>query len=124
MGNTPTILCPRCKESEESHPHFIFHCKLSQNTLNFIKRLINQNYEFQSPFKISIKDILMDLSYKTHEDIRLEILSIFIKFLLDTPLSVEGKLFMKTDITKLMKLTIIKEISFQDLKPSGIKQWN
>ena len=43
MRNTPTTLCPRCKESEESHPHFIFHCKLSQNTLNFINRLINQN---------------------------------------------------------------------------------
>ena len=24
MGNTPTTLCPRCKEREESHPHFIF----------------------------------------------------------------------------------------------------
>ena len=39
----------------------------------------------------------MGLSYKTHEDVRLEILSIFIKSLLDTSLFVEGKLFMKTD---------------------------
>ena len=22
MGNAPNILCPRCKEQEESHPHF------------------------------------------------------------------------------------------------------
>ena len=57
MGNTPTTLCPRCKESEESHPHFIFHCKLFQTTLNFINKLINHNYKFQSPFKIGIKDI-------------------------------------------------------------------
>ena len=34
MGNTPTTQCPRCKEREESHPHFIFHCKLSQTTLS------------------------------------------------------------------------------------------
>ena len=59
IGNTPTILCPRCKESEKSHPHFIFHWKLSQNTLNLINRLINQNYKFQSPFKICINDILI-----------------------------------------------------------------
>ena len=30
MGNIPNALCHRCNEAEESHPHFIFHCKLSQ----------------------------------------------------------------------------------------------
>ena len=79
MGNTPTILCPRCKESDESHLHFIFHCKLSQNTLNFINRLINENSKFQSPFKVSIKDILMGLFYKIHDDVRLEISPILIE---------------------------------------------
>lgn len=43
MGNTVIILCPRCKERSESYPHFIFHCKLSQITLNFISELINGN---------------------------------------------------------------------------------
>ena len=82
MRNTHTILCPRCKESEESRPHSIFHCKLSQNTLNFVNRLINQNYKFQSPFQISIKDILMGLFYKTFEDVRLEIYPILIEVFL------------------------------------------
>ena len=75
MGNTLTTLCPRCKEREESHPHFIFRCKLSQITLYFINELINNhNYKFQSPFKKGIKDILMGLSCNTLEDIKLEIL--------------------------------------------------
>ena len=82
MGNTPTILCPRCRENEESHPHFIFHCQLLQTTLNFINRLINENYQFQTPYQISITDILMNLSYKTYEDVRLEILPTLIKVFL------------------------------------------
>ena len=73
MGNTPSALCPRCNESEESHPHFIFHCKLSQTTLKFINRLINRNYKFQSPYKINITDVLMGSFDKTHEDEKLEI---------------------------------------------------
>ena len=82
MGNTPTTLCPRCKEREESHPHFVFHCKLSQTTLNFINKLINHNYKFQSPFKIGIKDILMGLCCSTHEDIKLQILPILVEVFL------------------------------------------
>ena len=74
MGNTPTTLCPRCKEREEPHPHFIFHCKLSQTTLNLINELINLNYNFQSPFKICVKDILMGTSSHTHDGVKLEIL--------------------------------------------------
>ena len=73
MGNTLNALCPRCNESEESHPHFIFHCKLSQTTLTFINRLINRNYKFQSPYKINITDVLMASFDRTHEDIKLEI---------------------------------------------------
>ena len=127
MGNTPTNRCPRCKESEESHPHFIFHCKLSQTTLNFINRLINQNYKFQSPFQIGITDILMGLSYKTYEDVRLEILPILIEVFLRHLSFYRRKAFYEDGYntpTKLMNLTTIKEILFQDLKPSKIKQWN
>ena len=78
MGNTPTTLCPRCKEREESHPHFIFHCKLSQTTLSqlHLSHLIsiNLNYNFQFPFKICVKDILMGTSCHTHDGVKLEIL--------------------------------------------------
>ena len=55
MGNSSTPICPRCKEYDETHPHFLFRCKLSQTTLNFINELINLNYTLQSPFRISIK---------------------------------------------------------------------
>ena len=79
MGNTPNALYPRCNESEESHPHFIFHCKLSQTTLTFINRLINRNYKFQSPYKINITDVLMASFDRTHEDIKLEIFPILIE---------------------------------------------
>ena len=72
IGNTPTTLCPRCKEGEESHRHFIFHCKLSQTTLNFINELINRNYNFQSPFRICIKDVLMRTSCHTHDGVKLK----------------------------------------------------
>ena len=74
MGNTPTTLCPRCKESDESHPHFILHCKLSQTPLNFINEPINHTYNFQSLFKICIKGILMGTSCHTHDSVKLEIL--------------------------------------------------
>ena len=37
MGNAPNILCPRCKEQKESKPYFyIFFCKLSKITLDFV----------------------------------------------------------------------------------------
>ena len=46
MGNNPNSLCPRCKEREESHLHFIFRYRLSQTILAFINKLINLNYTF------------------------------------------------------------------------------
>ena len=49
MGNSPTTLCPRCKECYETHPLFLFHCKLSQTTLNFINELMNLNYTLFNP---------------------------------------------------------------------------
>ena len=51
MGNNPNSLCRRCKEREESHPRFIFHCRLSQATLDYINKLINLNYTFRTPLE-------------------------------------------------------------------------
>ena len=43
IGNAPNILCPRCKEQDESHPpspllssllHFTFYCKISEINLD------------------------------------------------------------------------------------------
>ena len=59
MGNTPNTLDPRCMEQVESHPHFIFYCKLSKVTLDYISEPINLNYSFNLPFKFSLKTIEM-----------------------------------------------------------------
>ena len=59
MGNTPNILHPRCMEQDESHPHFIFYCKLSKVTEDCISELIKLNYSFDLPFKFSLKTIKM-----------------------------------------------------------------
>ena len=50
MGNAPNILCPRCKEREESHLHFIFCCNMSKTTLDFIYEPIHLNYSFNILF--------------------------------------------------------------------------
>ena len=50
-GNAPNILCPRCKEQNESQPYFIFYCKHSRITPDFISELINLKYAFNIPFK-------------------------------------------------------------------------
>ena len=55
MGKTPNILHPRRMEQVESQPHFIFYCKLSKVTLDNISELINLNYSFNLPFKVSLK---------------------------------------------------------------------
>ena len=62
--------------------YLIFHCRLSQITLDFISKLINLNYTFRTPFKISIKDILMTTSFHIHNGIRLEILQTLIEVFL------------------------------------------
>ena len=58
--HAPDTLCPRCKEREGSQPHFIFYCKLSKTTPDFISELIHLNYYFNIPFKISLKAIIND----------------------------------------------------------------
>ena len=57
MGNTPNILHLRHMEQVESHPHFIFYCKLSKVTLDCISELIKINYFFNLPFRFSLKTI-------------------------------------------------------------------
>ena len=103
IGNTPKSLCIRCNESEESHPHFIFHCKLSQITLNFI-RLISLNYKFQSHYQIHITDILMVLYHKTHEDVRLEILPTLIEVFLRRLSFCRRKAFYEDGYNKINEL--------------------
>ena len=61
MGNEPYILCPRCKEQEESQPYFIFYCKL---------------------FKITLKLIIMGNSFQFYDGLQLNILPTFISEIL------------------------------------------
>ena len=76
MGNTLNILRPRCKEQKESQPYFIFYCKLSKITLDFISELINLKYAFNFNvfFKITLKTITMGTSSQFHDGVQLNIL--------------------------------------------------
>ena len=74
MGNTPNILCPRCKEQKESQPYFIFYCKLSKITLDFINELINLKYPFNILFKITLKTILIGTSSEFPDGAQLNVL--------------------------------------------------
>ena len=51
MGNTAKILClsPYEENKKSLNPIFIFYCKLSNNTLDFIQWTINLNYSFNIP---------------------------------------------------------------------------
>ena len=74
MANTPNVLCPpRCKEQKESQPYFIFYRKLSKITLDFISELINLKYDFNTPFKITLKTIIMRTSSQFHDGVKLNI---------------------------------------------------
>ena len=108
MGNSSTTLCPRCKERDESHPHFIFHCKLSQTTLDFINKLINLNYTFRSPFKIGIKDIIMGMSSQTHDNVKLEILPTLIEVYLRHLSFCRRKAFHRDGYDKIHELSNFK----------------
>ena len=59
MCNTLNTLCPRCRKQDNSHPHFIFYCKLSKVTPVYISELINLNYSLDIPFKFSLKTIIL-----------------------------------------------------------------
>ena len=108
MGNNPNSLCPRCKEREESHPHFIFHCRLSQITLDFINKLINLSYTFRTPFNFSIKDILMATSSHTHDGVKLEILQTIIEVFLVHITFCRRKVFYGDGCDKIQELSNCK----------------
>ena len=74
MGNAPNILCPRCKEQEESQPYFIFYCKFPKLLWDFISELINLKYAFNIPFKITLKTIIMGTFFQFHDGLQLNIL--------------------------------------------------
>ena len=72
MGNTPNILCPRYKEQKESQPYFIFYCKLSKITLDFISEIINLKYVFDILFKITLRTIIiMGTSSQFHDGVNI-----------------------------------------------------
>ena len=108
MGNSSTPICPRCKEYDETHPHFLFRCKLSQTTLNFINKLVNLNYTLQSSFSISIKDIIMGNSTYSHDGIKLEILPTLIDVFLRHLYFCRRKAFYEDDYSKINELTNYK----------------
>ena len=58
-GSTLNILHPRWMKQDESHSYFIFYCKLSKVTLDYVSELINLNYSFNLPSKFSLKTIKM-----------------------------------------------------------------
>ena len=60
-------------EDNESHLHFLFHCKLFLK-LPYISKLLNLNYFF----KINIKAIIIGPTFQFHNGIHLKILFIFI----------------------------------------------
>ena len=74
MGNAPNILCPRCKEQEESQPYFILHCKLYKITLRLYQLTVNLEYAFNTPFKVTLKTIKMGTSFQFHDDVQFNIL--------------------------------------------------
>ena len=67
MDKAPNILCPRCKEEEGSQSYFIFHCKLSKITPDFICEPINLKYTSNISFKITLKTITIGTSSQFHE---------------------------------------------------------
>ena len=58
MGNT-LILCLKCREQNESHLHFMFYCKLTKLTVEYISELVNLNYYFNIIFKFTLKTVMI-----------------------------------------------------------------
>ena len=74
MTNAQNILCTRCKEQEESQPHFIFYSSFPKLLWDFISELINLKYAFNISFKITLKTIIMGNSFQLHDGVELNIL--------------------------------------------------
>ena len=131
-----TTLCPKCKESDETHTHFLFKCKLSQTTLNFINEVINLNYTFQSPFEICIKYIFMGTSSHSHDGMKLEILPTLIEVFLRQLSFYRRKAFCEDWYNKIHELSnykgnlISRFNALRDMsialgsKESFLKKWN
>ena len=136
MGNNPNSLCPSCKEREESHPDFIFHCRLSQTTLDYINKLINLNYNFRTPFRISMKDILMATSPRTNDSVKLEILQTLTEVFLRHVNFCRRKAFYGDGYDKISELSNfkgnlvsrlnkLKDMSVElGFKESFLRKWN
>ena len=136
MGNSPSTLCPRCKESDETHPHLIFQCKLSQTTLKFINELINRNYTFQLPFKICIRHIVMGSSSHFHDGVKLEILPTLVEVFLRHLSFCRRKAFYEDGYNKINELSnykgnlisrfnVMREMSTElGSKRSFLNRWN
>ena len=77
IGNAPNILCPKRKEREESHHHFMCFYKLSRSTLYFISELIHLNYSFKIHLKISLMAIIMGASSQFLDDVQLKLLVLY-----------------------------------------------
>ena len=136
MGNNPNSLCPRCTEREESHTHSIFYCRFSQTTLDYINKLINLNYTFRPPFRISIKDILTATSFRTHDGVKPEILQTLIEVFLRHPNFCRRKAFHGDGYDKISELSNfkgnllsrfnkLKDMSVElGSKESFLRKWN
>ena len=72
-GYPTNILCPRCKEQDESypHPHFTFYYKLTKITP-----------DWSELHKVSLKAITMGTSSQSHDAIHLNILPILLQVFL------------------------------------------
>ena len=103
---------PDSKEQDESHPHFIFHCKLLLN-LPYISKLINLNYFFRS----SLKPIKIGTKSQFHNGIHLEILLIFILVFLRHIKYCQRKSFYKDEFGKINELS-----NFKCILPSHINK--
>ena len=119
MRNTPNILCLRCKEWKESHPEFIFYCKLSkitpdfisEITLDFIIGLINLTYYYEVPFKISLKSIITGTFSQFHDGVQLQMFyTHFYRCFSGIFPNVVGKFFMMIGMTKLTNFFILNVI--------------
>ena len=136
MGNNPNSLCPRCKEQEESHSHFVFHCRLSKTTLDFINKLINLNCTFRTFFRISIKDILIATPPHTHDGVKLESLQTRTEVFLRHIIFCRRKAFHGDGYERIQELTNFKgnldsrfnklrDMSIElDSKHSFLRKWN
>ena len=101
MCNIPNNLHPRCIERDESHPHFIFYCKLSKVTLDCISELINLNCSFLNLVSKPSKWALSQF----YDGVHLKILPT-----LSEVIRISSKPVMKMDMIKSMNSLILNTV--------------